>query len=32
MTENEEEFEYPRIDGTLCIRCYPCLSIYSFGL
>lgn len=30
ITEKEKEFEYPRIDETLSIRCCLYLSIYSF--
>lgn len=27
MTEDEEGFEYPRIDNEKCVKCYRCLAI-----
>lgn len=27
MTEDEEGFEYPQVDGDKCIRCYKCMQI-----
>lgn len=26
MIEDEEGFEYPKIDGSTCVRCYKCLK------
>ena len=30
MVEDEEGFEYPKIDGSKCIRCYMCLNVCPF--
>lgn len=30
MIEDEEGFEYPRIDESKCIRCYTCLRVCPF--
>ena len=30
MLEDEEVFEYPRIDETKCIKCYQCLRVCPF--
>ncbi|WP_288343494.1 4Fe-4S dicluster domain-containing protein [uncultured Dubosiella sp.] len=30
MTEDEEGFEYPHIDESMCIRCYQCLMVCPF--
>ena len=27
MTEDEEGFEYPQVDGEKCIRCYKCMQV-----
>lgn len=27
MTEDEEGFEYPQINYTVCIKCYMCLKV-----
>ena len=27
MIEDEEGFEYPRIDTNKCIRCYQCIKV-----
>lgn len=27
MVEDEEGFDYPRIDEKLCVRCYSCLKV-----
>lgn len=27
MVEDEEGFEYPKIDESRCIRCYKCLTV-----
>lgn len=27
MLEDEEGFEYPRIDSERCIRCYQCMKV-----
>lgn len=27
MVEDEEGFEYPQINGDVCIRCYRCLKV-----
>ena len=27
MVEDEEGFEYPRLDESKCIRCYQCLKV-----
>ena len=28
MTEDEEGFEYPKIDNSKCIYCYQCMYVY----
>ena len=30
MIEDEEGFEYPRIDESKCIKCYKCISVCAF--
>ena len=30
MVEDEEGFEYPKIDEEKCIRCYQCLKVCPF--
>lgn len=30
MIEDEEGFEYPRIDETKCVKCYQCLRVCPF--
>lgn len=30
MIEDEEGFEYPRIDETKCVKCYQCLQVCPF--
>ena len=30
MVEDEEGFEYPKIDENNCIRCYKCLKVCPF--
>ncbi len=32
MVEDEEGFEYPRIDESICIRCYKCVNVCSFKI
>jgi len=32
MEEDEEGFEYPRIDESKCVRCYMCLTVCPFKL
>lgn len=27
MQEDEEGFEYPRVDEELCVRCYQCIKV-----
>lgn len=27
MAEDEEGFEYPQIDDSICVRCYMCLTV-----
>ena len=27
MVEDEEGFEYPQIDESMCIRCYQCIKV-----
>lgn len=27
MVEDEEGFEYPKVDGEKCIRCYRCIEV-----
>ena len=27
MAEDEEGFEYPQINHTVCIKCYMCLKV-----
>ena len=30
MVEDEEGFEYPKIDESKCIECYMCLEVCQF--
>ena len=30
MVEDEEGFEYPKINESKCVRCYQCLKICPF--
>ena len=30
MIEDEEGFEYPKVDENKCVKCYLCLSVCSF--
>lgn len=32
MVEDEEGFEYPKIDNSKCVRCYLCLKVCPFKI
>lgn len=32
MVEDEEGFEYPKLDESKCIRCYKCLKVCPFKI
>ena len=32
MVDDEEGFEYPKVNGVECIRCYLCLSVCPFKI
>lgn len=31
MVKDEEGFEYPAIDESMCIRCYQCVKVCPFN-